>query len=235
MRRNVPNRRFVKKADNVMPRTKKDWNQDKKIVNMEKKIRQLQVEPESKYFDKIFDPSTLTTGELTNLNLLQQGTTASTRVGNSILMTSLQYRYSITTPNSVLLPIRYRIIFFLDRQPNGLDIGLGGAAGTPAILNNQTINLFDAPYQYECNKRIKILADIRGVINPILDNAAGTLMIPYTKVFKGNHKLGYVTKYDANGGLITDINSNAISCYMAGDNATGLTITGGSRIYFKDS
>lgn len=236
-------KRYQKKSvDKSIPRNRKDFNQDKRIKKVEKKIHQLENESELKYFDLIAATPATVTGLITVVNAMATGSTQITRIGGQIKMTSLQYRYVLTNLAATLAPTVCRFMIVLDRINTGAlpNVAADPLAGSVAILNSSIItNLVDSPYQYENKERFKILHDKRYVFNPQQDltTAAGTVTVNQTtsKPISGYIRLNKISKYDSASAAIASMNANALYTVFITDVANGITITGGTRIYFKDA
>lgn len=232
-------RRFQKK-DHTLARTKKDSNQDKRLANVEKRIRTLAADEELKYKDTIFTATSSSTATTDLLNGIALGTTQITRLAAMIHMTSVQWKFAFTTPTSVLTPVRFRFLIVVDRQANGATPAAGGdpLAGSPAVLNNSVIGITQCPIQYENQKRFRIVRDKTVVFNPqmsLQDANPANAVVATTREFTGYARLGINVKYGDDVATIAGINTNSLLFITVTDNATNSTITGGSRIYFKDA
>lgn len=236
-------KRYQKRSvDKSVPRNRKDFNQDKRIKKVEKKIHQLENSEELKYFDLIAATPAIVTGLLTVVNAMGTGSSQDTRVGAQIKMTSVQFRFVLTNLAATLAPTVCRFMVVLDRINTGSlpNVAADASAGSVAILDNGVItNLVDSPYQYEQKERFKILHDKRYVFNPQQDltTAAGTVTVnqQVSKAINGYIKLNKIVKYDATAAAIGSMNANALYTLFITDTANGITITGGTRIYFKDA
>lgn len=228
--------------DNTIAKTKKDVNQDKRIVKIEKKVKQMENEVELKYFDTIAASPATQTGLLTLVNGMAAGTTQITRIGAQIRMTSIQFRYVISNLAATLAPTSLRMLIVLDRQTNGAAPTISGSAsgGTLAILDNAVFtSVIDQPYQYEAKQRFTILYDKRWTLNPQIQatEAAGAIVTNQivSKCIQGYVKLNRTVKYDNTTAAISSINTNSLHTVFITDIANGVTLTGGTRIYYKDA
>uniref|UniRef100_UPI0040476664 hypothetical protein n=1 Tax=Limnohabitans sp. TaxID=1907725 RepID=UPI0040476664 len=227
----------------MIARNRKDVNQDKRLKNLEKNVRGIKNEVELKYLDKAFTTTATTTGQLTLLNAMAAGTTQITRVGSQINMTSLQYKFSVTSSTAIVTPTEFRYIIFIDRQANGAAPPISGdptsGAGTIALLNNVLIDLIHCPRQYETFNRFKILKDKTFCLNPQVSTDLAdpaTTMVGVCKEIKGYIKLGQMVKFgNDTTAVIGDINTNSLYLLTFMDVATSPVIAGGSRLYFKDA
>lgn len=232
---------FKKKQDRTLPRTRKDANQDKRLMRVERQVKTLQSTEELKYNDAVFNATISTSATFVLLNGLGLGTNQATRVGASIRMTSVQYKFCITSATTVLTPIRFRYMLVLDRQANGAVPTFAGDAftGQIGILNNTVItSLPQSPIQYETIERFRILKDKTVVFNPqmtLQDANPATAVVATSKQHKGYHKLGVTVKYGDDTTGIASVNTNSLYMIFVADIASSVQILGGARIYFKDS
>lgn len=237
----MPKRIARSKRDKTIPRNRKDANQDKRIMRVEKSLKSMKNEEELKYKDTALTSPTTTTANMDVINLLAVGQSQVTRIGGQVHMTSVQWKFTATAASGVLLPITFRYMLVLDRQPNGALATFAGSplAGTIAILNNAVITQQSvAPIQYENIKRFRILKDKTISWNPqmsLQDANPATAVVPFEKTISGYRKLGINTKYGDDTGTITDINTNALYLITYCDSVNALITLGGTRIYYRDA
>lgn len=225
-----------------MPRTKKDLNQDKRLLSIEKKVKELQTDEELKYKDTIFTTPATNAGTFDVLNGISQGVTQITRLGAMIHMTSVQWRFAATALTATLTPTRFRYMIVLDRQANGTTPTYSGdplTATQIAILNSSIITQgVQMPIQYETIKRFRVLKDKTIMFNPqmsLQDANPATAVVAVTKEIRGYMKLNVNTKYGDDVATASGINTNSLWFVTFSDIANGVTISGGARVYYKDA
>lgn len=240
-KRRAGSKRYRKKGDKTMPRTKKDWNQDKRIVRLEKSVASINRNTELKYVEASWSATATATGATVLCNGLAPGTNQISRIGAQIHMTSIMFNFYATNLTSTLTPTVFRFMLILDRQPNGAAPDLSGdpVSGLEvSLLNNALLPLTQAFRQYETVHRYKILEDKIVVFNPqmsLQDANPATAVVAITKEMRGYHKLNHYVKYGDDTAGIASINTNSIYAVFFANVTNGVTIVGGSRIYFKDS
>lgn len=222
----------------IMPKTKKDEQQDKQIKNVQKHVKKIIRMEELKHVDTIIssiaaasDPGVAQT---ILLNGLSQGNSNLTRVGDEVMYTSIQVKGFVNSDTDMItLGAVVRMIVFWDKSPNGV------APTAANLLDNSVITTYvNAPYNSDYYKRFKILYDRRLALNPqVLLTAATTepLSVPFDfrKGFnrQSNYGLG-------NAGTIADITRGA--CYIlllsnyAAASASVPTVQAGVRLIFKE-
>jgi len=162
---------------------------------------------------------------VTAINLLQQGTSFTTRVGNSVKFVRITWRFTIednTSDDNV-----HRFVIFLDKQPNG-------ALATDANLFQYPVSVspiacVNSPLNLGNSQRFQICRD------KILTTQKSNNSVA---VFKGSCRIACRTQYMANNGTIADISTNAlllgfVSIYGVGQSA-GNQISGYARCRFTD-
>lgn len=237
----MPKRIARSKKDKTLPRSRKDANQDKRIMRVEKSLKSMKQEEELKYKDTALTSPTTTTANMDVINLLSLGQSQITRIGAQVHMTSVQWKFTAAAATGTLTPITFRYLLVLDRQPNGALATFSGSplAGTIAILNTAVIGQAAvAPIQYENIKRFRILKDKTISWNPqmsLQDANPATTVVSLEKTISGYRKLGINTKYGDDVGTIADINTNALYLITICDVASSIVIQGGTRIYFRDA
>lgn len=222
----------------IMPKNPKDLEQDKKIKQIQKKVRKIENYVELKHKDTFFnvvemvsDPGVANT---ILLNPLSQGDTDITRDGNLVKYTSMQLKGTIFSRTANVNGAPYRIIIFWDKAVNGI-------APTAAMLLDASVitNLVDAPYNNDNFPRFKIIYDTRSSINPNYLLTGLVTAMNFAKTITHREKISRTTNYGlGNTGDITDISVNSMYALFL-SNATdasnlGPTFTGGIRLYFRD-
>lgn len=215
--------------------------------SLDRRIKKIQNRQELKHVDVLFNAiemgSDSTSAAYTLLNPLTIGNTNLTRIGDKASFTSIQIRATITAAAAAIAsPVTWRIIVVRDMQPNG-------ATPTPAnLLDTSVITaLVHAPYNNDYTERFRVISDKKGVINPFrnrawTDTAGSNVVTEVGRIgikYNLRWQLGFATNYGlANGGTIADISKNAVFFLAMSDQTLasdlGPTITGGSRMYFKD-
>ena len=210
----------------------------KKVKHIENDLMEL------KYFDYNFGPTNVTTTGviLEGQMLITQGDTASTRTGNKINPTSLQIRLGLNTINTLLIPVKVRMIAYWDRQANGASSVLANVNN--GVLDNSTISsIVYSPRNLNTVDRYTIVYDKVFVINPTAWTAysSGTPNVvensfPIEKYISKAFKLGRQIRYDTNTGTLADLVSNAFYIAFVSDVSSDYpVIEGGCRLYFRDS
>jgi len=218
-----------------------EYNQNRRIKKLEKKVHKIQIQHELKYNDIFQDGVAITTaGVLQVLNGIQVGDTQITRDGHEIMATSLQLRGAITNISGVTLPPLVRMIVFWDSAANGSTPTVAGAplTGTQALLNSTIVTtIVFAPYQIECKDRFKVLHDEILSMNPsaLLATSGTTAGMPinnyiFNRRIKLNRRIGYAD--DTNG--VSSLQTNSLWVLFIADVVTTATVEAGYRFYFKD-
>lgn len=163
---------------------------------------------EWKYSDVLVNHDVNTATALTLLNGLVPGTGATQRIGQKIVIKSIEIRVRVQVdPNGgVRQLVRWMVV--MDRQANG-------AAPTLAqILNVNT------PYglrNLENRKRFKIILDNVKYLAPLNQEGDGCYYHVYFKFRKP-----LIVEYNAgNAGTVADIVSNSLYMFSVGDQAAG--------------
>lgn len=244
----MKSKKFQKKK---MPHAAKkiDASQNSRIMSIEKKIKDMENDPELKWWDhqiELLAASPVTVP--VNINPLLQGTTSTTRLANRVQATSVQGRYTFIQDENSLAPYTGRVIVFWDKGPKG------AACATTDLLDLTTItsansNTVYAPYNLKNAPRFKILYDKSFTVNPIVafsqeNNASGTPNDIITFVPVQSHPYHFkiplkrVVNYGlGNAGTIADISQNALYVVCLSDIAVGADppqMTGGFRFIYKD-
>ncbi len=143
---------------------RKNHTQDRRLKGLERKVRKLQLIPESKFLD---DASTLTVNHnIGSFSLLSipQGDGQGQREGNEITVNNVQYRFTVTVnATATQNHMRFLVVQMYDEAAEGgaIDI-LEDFAHPEGLLS---------PYKKDSVKRYKILDDFTCVVaagvNPI--------------------------------------------------------------------
>lgn len=228
----------------VMPKTRKDAEQDKKIQNVQRHVKKIIRMEELNHVDTIISGVALGSdpgvAQTILLNGLVQGDTNITRNADETMFTSLQLRGYVVSDTDQVNGIICRVIVFWDKHPNGV------APTAANLLDNSVITLLvNSPYNSDFYKRFKILYDRRFTLNP---NSAATTTpasgvvaatVPITVPFEHRKQFNRQSNYGlGNAGTIADIARGA--CYILLLSST--TVAGGTaplmnagiRMIFKD-
>lgn len=191
--------------------------------------RSLPLSFEKKYFDTtVIDTSDATSGVIINsLNLVPQGTTDQTRVGNKITIRNINiHAYSNNDDQTTLAfaGSNIRVIVYLDKQANG------AAAAVTDILNTAAITSFRNMDQVD---RFVILVD-KVVFNPV--ECANALHTSNQRHYWSvNKKCNIPVHFSSTTGAITEVRSNNIGILYISDFASGNSAANGrARVKFTD-
>lgn len=180
-----------------------------------------------------------TTGSFTLLNGIQLGSDYNNRIGRKVVFKSVYIRgYGANQPQiapAVALTGSqlYRMIVFVDMQPNGATPALTDILQSATSLSQLNLNNRD---------RFRVLRDRTFAVGPWLLSTTATQSYAATAnaVFKFEEfiRLNVETIYNAgNAGTIGDINSGALYMLWVGSAASGATdgtITSSIRLRFID-
>lgn len=160
MRSNRGGRKKFNKKKPMFAAKKKDAQQDKQIVQIGKRIKELEGAPELKCQDDeftisaVFAPGVAQTFYLSGID---SGTEQFQRIGNKVNLKSLILRICITSHSSATDPSMTRIIIYRTQSPNGALTSSSrilsiGTAPLGPVYSNYNLDEVDG-------KRIKILYD----------------------------------------------------------------------------
>lgn len=217
--------------------SKKNMSTYKKVQNLDKKVKKIQREEELKFTNgpihaTVSDDVT----DVITFNGIAQGTTAKTRIGNEIRLTSLTVRGIITNSSASALPSQVRCILFWDRQTNGAEPNI--ATDTNGLLYPvEGVHPLKYPINYDQSDRYRVLWDHIWIFNPQIQGTqaisfntvaedtedpvgftatnTGTLSpntyIPVGHTFYKKFKLARKTKYMDSDNTISAIASNSLN------------------------
>lgn len=206
----------------------------KQISNVRKSVKKIQRKEELKHLDTLVNDSTIPgSGTFYLLNGVSQGDTNILREGNEISPTSIQFKCAITLAVTEGNSRTFRHIIFWDSQPNGAAPTIG------QILDDNVITTYTyAPYEYDYNKRFKIVHDkIISMVAPSpgpTTNGTSSDFINPTFVYKKKIKLGRIVKYIGTGATIASIGTNSLYSLWIDTDSSSATVYCGYRLYFKD-
>lgn len=174
---------------------------------------------ERKYSDTSGVVSSSTTPALILLNGLSQGTSATTRQGQSIKMVAI-YPNIFWSINAAASTTYCRCIIFIDKQANG-------AAPAASDLLTTTTSVL-SPFVIGNSKRFRVLMDIRRTLS-----LNGVEMVR----FKKYKKISWHTEYNTgNAGTIADIQTNSLYMLHMSDQPTNTpTFAHITRMRFIDN
>lgn len=237
-------KRFKKKKDRTIARTRKDKKQDERLNKLDKKISRVLNDSDLKYNDVYFAEAGVgTTPEFTLLNGIANGVTDDDRLGDKIRMTSLQFRMTIRNNIDASLINQVRIMVVRDRQANGtVPTYANSPSSGLAILNNAVITAQQyAPYMHEASNRFKIYYDKTVVLNPMYVeefnvSTGETTAVGEVEVYLSRYiKLGTIVKYSGTTVTSSSIATNSLWMVIVSNNNTNSPlITWGARVYYKD-
>lgn len=167
-----------------------------------------------------------TTGSVTALNLIDEGTGDSARIGRKIQLTSVQIRGFIQPADADTGDSMVRVMLVWDKQVNGV------IATIANILSAATANSF---MNLDNRERFKVVCDEKFTLQQF--NVASSLSgsaLPLVDVYK---KFSGVTIYDGTGGGIADINTGAMYLVTIGTAvaAIGATAQLACRVRYTDA
>lgn len=170
-----------------------------------------------------------TTGFIQCYNAMLQGTTASTRIGNKVVIKTFQLRGELVVPNDAPANT-VRLILLWDSQPNG---------ALPALTDVLTATDGKSFMNLANRDRFWVLKDWQMNVGPStnLVLAAGAAP-PLTKTFNWYVKVNRETVYNGNAGTIGDIRTGALLLLGCGSHtaASALysTLDGTVRVRYTD-
>jgi len=162
-----------------------------------------------------------TPGVFTSLNIMAQGNTKITRIGNKVTMEGLALRMNLTLNTAETGPVLTRVMVLLDRRP-------GGAVFTGAdVLQNDTTN---GLYNIDEDKsgRFQVLYDRN------MTMATGGTECRFLKLYIPMK--GRKASYNGNVGDITDLQKNHLAIGLwATNNSHTVQCNGFARLRFTDA
>jgi len=193
-RRRVFKRRVVKKRPT--------------LGRLQKQITKIRRSQEMKFADTAYTTDFTTAGAIVHLSSVAQGDTESTRDGNMITATSLQYvmDMSLASPtSSTAFSSRIcRVIIFQDKQQAG--------DTSPSVTNVLTTADPTSFYQTVTRGRFKIYFDRYFTVRPFTYSNASPANtgLQVAKLYKGKIAFKYPLNIHYNGSAGTDIQRNGL-------------------------
>jgi len=132
------------------------------VKSVARSVKRMQSRVELKHKDTSTSSDPTVAGTLTLLNDIAQGLTESTRVGDEIYATSIQFRVIMTAGSSATVTTSAnstRIIVFWDQQANA------AAPTVTDLLDTTAGSAIIAPYNDDYQKRFKVIYDRTFSIN----------------------------------------------------------------------
>lgn len=185
----------------------------------------------SEYKQKYIYPNFVSTGSgvITDahkallLNGLSKGTESYNRIGQSIRMTSINYKFTISINASATTPTLLRICIILDRYNNGNDLTTTNVWANGMSTHSQRLNGFQ--------QRYKILKDMTVLMDP--SNRQAAFREGYIKLPKQYGKVQYNS---GNAGTYADINVNALHFVAVSNQPTnGANLSGAIKVSYIDN
>lgn len=239
---------------NKVKKTKHDFDQDKKIMAIDKKVREFINEAEVKWADEFNENITIGndgTSALTTYPFVPRpirGLGPSERIGDVVTMTSWQIKLAFLTGAGLVGPTRVRVIVLIDKEFNGVLVPMtnGGVVGAVSVLDGITVtDITMSPHNHSYVDRFNFLYDKTWIINP---NAVGTFTpatgITTSTVQTGSYKsllfkLRHKIQFDNN--VVPSTVANLISwqpvMYIASDQLNDNerpTLNFSGRVYYHD-
>lgn len=218
------------------PIVKKSPSQAQQIKTLQKSVRKIQRDEELKHKDTLISAVPATAGTFTLLNDIAVGDLATSRDGNDINATSIQWRIRVVGDVDLALNgMMLRHIIFWDAQANGAAPVLADLLD----LNTVTVGVI-APYNRDNQKRFKIVYDTTSVLNAPFTTAFTVATGVTTAVYgvrmqdQGKRQLARVVKYDGTTAAIADIQTNSLySVWISDANTDAPICQSGFRFHFK--
>lgn len=200
---------------------KRTYNKGVKVLHEIAKIKK-QLNVEMKWLDTFSALTAIsTTPQIVQVTNTQQGSTAETRVGEQIKLTSLYFKYTLEA-NANAVNTFTRILIIQDMQTNG-------AIYTAAdVFENSSGNAdIVSPLNLKNKYRYRILYD---KIHNFQDTGRKTAQDSFYK------SIQMLIRYKSNNGDITDLSSNSLSIYLVSNQATNTpSINYSMRLRFVDN
>lgn len=182
---------------------------------------------EWKYLDTPISATVSQTASLTLLNGMQNGNTATTRIGSKIDIKSLQMRMDMSSVlSNVTLGSEIRLVILQDKQTNG--------AAPPNLASIMTSADYLGMRNLDNRKRYKFLLDKTFVITPTGTEGQEQF---YTKYLKWNRRPIQTEYNSTNAGTVADITTNSLYVLLVGDQVSASYtpgLNGLFRIRFTD-
>lgn len=186
-------------------------------------VKHMQPKIEKKYFDTQINISVVSAATITPLELITQGSDVIQRIGNTITVTSVQFKGDVLTGDATNF---IRHILFIDKDSNGAAPALVDVLDTSVITQP-----IWSPYNNDNKFRFRIIYD--NVYN------VNTVNQPFVmdKQFIKTGKKGLQSTFAASGGVQANLLSNQIYSILVSDSALGPHPGGyfGYRVRYQDA
>lgn len=190
---------------------------------------------EKKYFDSVFGATPIPSagGFTVSWNLIPQGTTKNTRIGNKCTVVNINAHGQLTLLTQAASSVvgdKVRWIVFVDKQANG---------AAPAAISDLLQTMPGATTDLNSFRnmdnvdRFVILKDKTYILNPQTQNAALGSGVT-TRELKMNKKCQIPLEFSSTTGAIGEIRSNNVMSLLIslGNNLTNFAMT--TRVKFSD-
>ncbi len=159
-----------------------------------------------------------TTPALIGLNLMAQGNTASTRLGDTVKFDFIQWNI-VCTINPAAAASQIRVLIVRDEQPNGATFGYTSLMDSVAVTS---LTNFKQETRFYMFVDEIITLDSNG---------------PQTLTFRGSKSIGFHTNYGlGNAGTIADISKNSLNlCFVSNEATNTPSVTYDVRVLFVDN
>lgn len=170
-----------------------------------------------------------TTGSVVALNLCDEGTSVSERIGRKICIKSVQIRGFLLPQDGQVSSASCRVMLVWDKQVNGV------IATIAEILSASTSHSF---MNLDNRERFVVLMDkmfsfgISDTTMPLGNGPSTAVVNKYKKMPEGSF-----TIFDGTGGGIADVNTGALYLVTIGNNQAGLgrNLVAATRVRYTDS
>jgi len=215
-----------------------------RISTVNKKVKKLADMIEVKRVDTFFNAVVANDGTSRLLmNGIAVGTGALNRIGNEVIVTSVQFRAHIIANTLSVDPTRLRCIVFWDRQANDANPATATFVSSQnSLLDGAVITVPQImPYNYFAMDRYRVIYDKTFTLNPKVVSQSSITggqtttdeVGPVSLSFKKKIKLNRRVKYNGAAGDITDIQTNSLfAVFYAVEDPT---LQFGARVYYKDA
>lgn len=167
------------------------------------------------------------TGSLTLLNALAQGTGQNNRIGDEYRMKSIFTRFAVTHNSSGSAAQSLRFMVVKDKQPNGSSTSPGNILDTASYLG-----LYDADHM----KRYTVYCDETYTVSVTGNQRIAAKCYVDLSQPMGKYDNNNRVECQSNNGDITDISTNAYYILVISSDVTnGPTFTGFTRSHFIDN
>jgi len=190
---------------------------------------------EKKYFDTVYAASNIPSagGFTTSWNLIPQGTTKNTRIGNKCTVTNINFHGQFTLLTQAAASVvgdKIRWIVFVDRQANG---------AVPAAISDLIQTMPGATTDLNSFRnmdnvdRFVILKDKTYVLNQATQSGSLGSNVT-TREIKMNKKVNIPLEFSSTNGAITEVRSNNILALIISLGNNLSQFAGTTRVKYSD-